>query len=207
MAGPYENAKPTPARDMGAIALSKTVNSIVGTTATLITRPTTSGPDGVLYLQADLGDWRIRAGDYVGFAFVDGDVTVGDDTIDETSHGYDTGDGPFQLSNSGGDLPAGLAVTTDYWIIKVDDDTISLATTLALAQAGTKLDITAAAGGGTHSLGLFADVLSTVDPAASISDGYGAQKLGAGATMIVSAPSKLTVKGFGATDVLTYWFA
>ena len=97
MAGPYENAKPTPARDMGAIALSKTVNSIVGTTATLITRPTTSGPDGVLYLQADLGDWRIRAGDYVGFAFVDGDVTVGDDTIDETSHGYDTGDGPFQL--------------------------------------------------------------------------------------------------------------
>ena len=89
----------------------------------------------------------------------------------------------------------------------MDDDTISLATTLALAQAGTKLDITAAAGGGTHSLGLFADVLSTVDPAASISDGYGAQKLGAGATMIVSAPSKLTVKGFGATDVLTYWFA
>lgn len=81
-------------------------------------------------------------------AFVDGDVTVGADTIDETAHGYITGV-KGQLTTTG-TLPAGLSTSTDYYVIKVDADTYSLATTQANATAGTAVDITAAAGGGTH---------------------------------------------------------
>ncbi len=80
--------------------------------------------------------------------FVDGDVTVASDAIAETDHGYNTGD-KGQLTTTG-TLPAGLALATDYYIIRVDKDTIKLASSLANAIAGTAVDITAAAGGGTH---------------------------------------------------------
>jgi hypothetical protein len=81
-------------------------------------------------------------------SFVDGDVTVGADTVDETGHGFLTGL-KGQLTTTG-TLPAGLSLSTDYWIIKVDNDTYKFASSLANAQAGTAVDITAAAGGGTH---------------------------------------------------------
>lgn len=84
--------------------------------------------------------------------FVDGDVTVGSDTIAETAHGMATGDGPFRVSNSGGALPTGLTVDTDYWIIAATADTYKLASSKANALALTPVDITAAAGGGTHTL-------------------------------------------------------
>jgi hypothetical protein len=85
------------------------------------------------------------------FDFVDADVTVGIDTIAEVAHGYRTGD-KIQLSNAGGALPTPLAAATDYFIIRVDADNFKLATTLARAEAGTAIDITAAAGGGTHTV-------------------------------------------------------
>ncbi len=53
---------------------------------------------------------------------------------------------------SGGTLPAGLALVTNYWVIAVDVDTIAFATSRANALADTRVDITAAAGGGTHTL-------------------------------------------------------
>ena len=80
--------------------------------------------------------------------FVDGDVTVGTDNIAETAHTFLTGL-KGQLTTTG-TLPTGLATGTDYWVIKVDDDNFKLASSLANAQAGTAVDITAAAGGGTH---------------------------------------------------------
>lgn len=83
--------------------------------------------------------------------FVDGDVTTGTDTIAETAHGMVTGAGPFRLSTSGV-LPAGLAVDTNYWIIAPTVDTYKLASSKVNALAGTAVDITAAAGGGTHTL-------------------------------------------------------
>lgn len=57
------------------------------------------------------------------------------------AHGLLTGDGPFQVSNSGGALPTGLLALTDYWIIKIDADTFYLATSRANALAGTHLSI------------------------------------------------------------------
>lgn len=84
--------------------------------------------------------------------FVDADVNTGTEAITETAHGMSTGDGPFRVSNSGGALPTGLAADTDYWIIKLTADTYQLASSKANAIALTPVDITAAAGGGTHTL-------------------------------------------------------
>lgn len=50
-------------------------------------------------------------------------------------HGYLTGDGPVELTNSGGALPAGLLLATDYWMVRVDANTFGLATSLANALA------------------------------------------------------------------------
>lgn len=86
------------------------------------------------------------------FTFVDGDVTTGTDNIAETGHGFTTGEGPVRLSNAGGALPTGLSTGTNYWIIRVDDDNFKFAASRADAIAGTAVDITAAAGGGTHTV-------------------------------------------------------
>lgn len=86
----------------------------------------------------------------VSFSFVDADVTVGSDSIAEVAHGLETGD-IVQLTSSG-TLPAGLALATDYYVIRVSADAFKLATSLADAEAGVAVDITAAAGGGTHTV-------------------------------------------------------
>lgn len=83
--------------------------------------------------------------------FVDGDVNTGTDAITETSHTLLTGYGPYRLTTSG-TVPAGLATGTDYWIIKVDANSFKFASSYANAIAGIAVDITAAAGGGTHTL-------------------------------------------------------
>ena len=80
--------------------------------------------------------------------FVDANVTVAADTVTITAHGYTTGL-KGQLTTTG-TLPAGLATSTNYWLVVVNANTIGFATSLANAVAGTKIDITAAAGGGTH---------------------------------------------------------
>lgn len=66
-------------------------------------------------------------------------------------HGYTTGNGPVQVTTSGADQPAGIDLTTNYWIIRLSSSTFSLATTRALAMVPTALDITDA-GTGTHTI-------------------------------------------------------
>lgn len=72
------------------------------------------------------------------------------DICTAVAHGLQTGDGPIRLTTTG-TLPAGLALATDYYVIKIDADTFKLATSLANAYAGTAVDITDA-GTGTHTL-------------------------------------------------------
>lgn len=86
------------------------------------------------------------------FTFVDADINTTTDTITETAHGMTTGAGPFRLSNSGGALPTGIGIgpDIDVWVIVPTADTFKLATSRANALALTAIDITAAAGGGTH---------------------------------------------------------
>jgi len=78
--------------------------------------------------------------------FVDGDVTVGTDLITKT-HGFAVGD-IVQLSTTGV-LPAGLAANTIYYVVSVTGTTSFKLSTTA---GGAAVDITAAAGGGTHTV-------------------------------------------------------
>lgn len=80
--------------------------------------------------------------------FDDFTVTADDvaDTLTAVAHERLTGDGPVRISSSG-TLPGGLEADTDYWIIKVDDDTFQLAETFKNAMDGTVLDITSTGSG------------------------------------------------------------
>lgn len=78
-------------------------------------------------------------------------VDTATDQLTIAGHGLVTGDGPAAVRNVDGALPTGLAAVTDYWVIRVDANTVKLATSSANALAGTAIDITAA-GSGTHIL-------------------------------------------------------
>lgn len=82
--------------------------------------------------------------------FVDGDVDTGDESINITGHEFETGDAVVLTTT--GTLPTPLALATTYYVIKVDDDNFKLAASEGDATAGTAIDITAASGGGTHTM-------------------------------------------------------
>jgi hypothetical protein len=67
-----------------------------------------------------------------------------------TSHGLTDLDGPFVLTTNG-TLPTGLALATEYWIHKVDANTIKFAKSKANAVNGTYVTISTN-GSGTHTL-------------------------------------------------------
>ena len=79
-------------------------------------------------------------------------VDVPNDELDLTGHGLLTGDGPFRFTTTN-TLPAGMAILTDYWVIKSTNDAISLASTFvrAISAIPTKVVLTGV-GVGTHTL-------------------------------------------------------
>lgn len=85
------------------------------------------------------------------------------DICTNVAHGRQTGDGPVQLTTSAADLPLNLLTATDYWFIRLTDDTFSFASSLANALAGIAVDIDDA-GTGTHT---YSDTGSTKDPSNS----------------------------------------
>lgn len=72
------------------------------------------------------------------------------DICTANSHGYATGDGPFYLTTSSA-LPAGLAIDTLYWLIRLGASTFSFAKTKQDANWGNVIDITDA-GTGVHTM-------------------------------------------------------
>lgn len=82
--------------------------------------------------------------------FVDANVNTGTERITLTAHPFQTGD-LIQLSTTGV-LPVPFASDTNYWVIRIDANTIQLSATLAGSFAGTAINITSAAGGGTHTV-------------------------------------------------------
>jgi hypothetical protein len=82
--------------------------------------------------------------------FVDADVNTGTEVITITAHGFSTGD-KIQMSTTGV-LPVPFAIQTDYWVISTGANTLQIASSLANAFAGTPINITSAAGGGTHTM-------------------------------------------------------
>jgi hypothetical protein len=79
-------------------------------------------------------------------------VTTGTEQIAITAHGFLDGDGVIIIAGTG-TLPTGTGISdgAELFIIKVDANTIKLATTQANALAGTAIDITVA-GSGTITL-------------------------------------------------------
>lgn len=90
------------------------------------------------------------------------DVDPDTDTLTITGHAYTAGMGPVRATNTGGALPAGLDVDTDYWIIVDDADTIRLASSHYDARHGAAVDITDA-GTGTHTIVDTASTTPTAD--------------------------------------------
>lgn len=82
--------------------------------------------------------------------FVDANVNTGTENIAITAHGHNTGSRVWLTTT--GTVPTGLTAGRTYFVIRVDADNLKLANTLALALAGTPVNITAASGGGTHKL-------------------------------------------------------
>lgn len=99
----------------------------------------------------DLAGLQVTYTDVTGSAktFTDSNVNTSTDVITISAHGYYTGEKVAATTN--GTLPAGLSAT-NYYVIVVSSSTIKLATSAANAALGTAVDITAAAGGGTHTL-------------------------------------------------------
>ncbi len=69
-------------------------------------------------------------------------VTFATDDITVAGHGYLTGEQVKVYTVPSATLAAGLTTGTDYWVIKVDDNTIKLASSLANAEGGTPVTIT-----------------------------------------------------------------
>lgn len=73
-----------------------------------------------------------------------------DDTLTSTAHGLQTGDGPVRLTTDGA-LSGGLAIATDYYVVKTGANTFKLATSLPNALANTTIALSTD-GTGTHTL-------------------------------------------------------
>ena len=104
-------------------------------------------------------DWATVAANPLTFADLTvAAVSAAADTLTVTAHGRATGDGPVQLEATG-TAPGGLAALTDYWLIRVDANTVQLAATFVGAMDGVAIGI-ADAGTGTHALVSTADTLT-----------------------------------------------
>ena len=85
------------------------------------------------------------------FTFVEGDVSVGDDNITETSHGMANLTAIYLTTD--GTLPSPLVENQIYYVHSVATDTFELATTMANAEASSTINLTDDGGGAdTHTL-------------------------------------------------------
>jgi hypothetical protein len=124
------------------------------------------------------------------FSFVDADVTPASDLINEVAHGFRTND--LVRLTSTGVLPAGLALATDYYVIRVDADNIKLASTQFNAEWGIAVDITAAAGGGTHTVTGQTQDVRALDVFANLADGEGNKITSTGTSLNVNMTNSPT---------------
>lgn len=139
------------------------VQTVINTTsATVLRAPAGASVVHLHLFGPEAGTLQLCEGAYAGNQNASA-VSAANDTWTITSHGFATGDGPYQLTTSG-TLPAGLALLTDYWIYVVDANTIKFCLSLGDALRKNKsnmggdvdapkaVDITDA-GTGTHTVG------------------------------------------------------
>lgn len=165
----------------GATETAVSVNDIIGSTPNSGTIRVVN--DEGFHIQCWYSSYSDSTNDFTLVStdtFVDGDVTVGTDNIASTSHGLQ--DQMIVQLTTTGTLPTGLSTGTDYWVIYVDADNFKLAADLDDCFSDTAVDITAASGGGTH----------TVTPKCHIWNGTGlTDSAGIGSGAYVSYIDKL----------------
>jgi hypothetical protein len=88
-------------------------------------------------------------------------VDTTDETIAIPSHGFATGDAVAYVSS--GSAIGGLTDGTTYFVIRVDPNTIKLATTASNATAGTAINLSAVGAGEADTLQLTAPTVFFVD--------------------------------------------
>ena len=86
-------------------------------------------------------------------------VSISGDTLTFRNHRFLTGQ-RVTYNDGGGTAIGGLADGV-YFIIKVDQNTIQLATNASNAAAGTAIDLTSGAAGGSHTLNVAFDGVNT----------------------------------------------
>ena len=87
-------------------------------------------------------------------------VSVANDTISAGNHRFITGQ-KVTYSNGGGTVITGLTDGTSYFIIKVDQNTIQLATSASNATSATAIDLTGLGAGASHTLNVKFDGTNT----------------------------------------------
>lgn len=136
-----------------------------------------------------------------------GAVTVAADTITITDHNLTTG-AKLTYGDGGGTALAGLTDGTTYFVIKVDNDTIQLASNLTNANAGTEITLTGTGNDSQTFTGVTATATATVS--GGVVTGFSVTEVGSdyvtAPTVTVEVPTR-TIPTSGVntgTDVITY---
>ena len=82
------------------------------------------------------------------------EINLTDDTINDANlaHGCETGDIIYYSKGSSSGTVGGLSNDVDYYVIKVDDNTIKLATSYDNAISDVAVDLNTSVGDGAHAL-------------------------------------------------------
>ncbi len=126
-----------------AISVSIDVTPITGSTATQVKAAIdASGPAGIVIatITGTAGNVQAAAAAAPLATGVNSNVNTVADTITIAANTYTTGL-KVRLTSTG-TLPAGVTTGVDYFVIVVDANTFQLASSLALALAGTAIDLT-----------------------------------------------------------------
>ncbi len=126
---------------------------------------------------------------------VDEDITVGEASQTD-----------LVITGLAGGMPTDPSVLTNYWAIRVDDDTIELATSLANALAETRVAFSGSLNSGRFNFAGPAGWATDAVAAASKTDGYGSIAVTAGNEISFAAPERMTLVGMAAADACSYWW-
>ena len=127
-------------------------------------------------------------------------VDVSNDRITLTGHGYATGDVVTYDAN-GGTAIAGLADATSYHVIRVDDNTISLATSASNASGGTTIDIT---GTGNNTQTFTSESIGTTSTVATSDVTTSTPTVATTAVSTANDTITLSSHGYSTGDVVKY---
>lgn len=201
--GDFWGARPIEVKATRSLTRSARVNAIVGSTIRNITRP---ADKRFLAFQVLSDGFNFKTGLHPNRIFFDADVNISTDEVTMAGHFFTSGVGPWQLTTSG-TLPAGLNLLTDYFIGAVTTGIVSFHLTHNDAvKDKNRVDITAASGGGVHTLG----GLKSTNPSATNEDGQERQFYSAantnGNVQVVAVGNSFSIAGDQGTSNMVYWW-